>query len=81
MNLKCIFGFHKWEYKLENAEFIPATKSITPIGIAAKNKIFPTNTRFCNSCFKKQINVLGKWEKYKLSTEQKRDKKIKELGV
>jgi hypothetical protein len=77
MNVKCIIGFHKWEYKIENVEFTPATKLITPI----KNKIFPINTRFCNSCFEKQINVSGKWQKYKLSTEQKRSKIIKNLGI
>ena len=76
---------HKWIYKVEDITLIQ--------GVYSTNKITkPTNVRFCERCCKKQksrwnIGVNPKilshndWLNWQLNKSEKRDKKLKELGI
>jgi hypothetical protein len=83
MSFKCkIFG-HKWNvYKEDIPYMIPGSNSHNNITIICE-KYF----RICDRCYYKQIrdHYTGKekndWSEYVLSTEELRNKKLKELGI
>ena len=83
MSLSCkIFG-HKWNvYKEDIPYMIPGSNSHNNITIICKKDF-----RICDRCYYKQIrdHYTGKektdWSEYVLSTEELRNKKLKELGI
>lgn len=87
MNLKCkVFG-HKWQDYKEDVPHITA-----PVNLAYKvipSYTFKVNTefRYCPRCFTNQIRVAHSgdektdWWNVALNLEQKREKKLMQLGV
>jgi len=86
MRLKCLLS-HKWLYKTEKVKFTsPRTLSFPDHTME-----LTTNVRLCTNCYKKQrVGLMptqgfsGKtnWVDYdKLSREELRDKKLKEIGI
>lgn len=77
---------HKWIYKVEDITLIQGVYSNCKV-------IKPTNVRFCERCHKKQKSRWSSLESLKhlrnsdwldwdfLNTSEKRDKKLKELGI
>ena len=74
MNIKCLFR-HKWEYGTEEVTY-------TAILAVKKEMTMIHRSRCCERCSLKQIQMIGgDWIKWGMSTEEKRDKKLKDLGI
>ena len=75
MNWKCLFG-HKWTYSKQNFNLVE---------IFGTDRInVDMSVRICKKCYKKQrktetINPV--WKDVSLTKSEKRDKKLKELGL
>ena len=86
MKWKCFFGRHKWDYSWESNKF-------TRLFDRSDVKYFMIRVRYCTECGKKQrssnmpsnnFSVQGNstWLDYNnLTVEQKRDKKLNDLGL
>jgi hypothetical protein len=86
MKWKCFFGRHKWEYSWEQAEFARLFNK-------SDVKYFQIHVRYCPECGKKQrgstmpsnnFSIQGNqnWIDYNVMTvDQKRDKKLSDLGI
>jgi hypothetical protein len=84
VSLLCLIN-HKWIYKVEDITLLQ--------GFSSYEITKPTNVRFCERCHKKQKSRWSSLESLKhlrnsdwvdwdfLNTSEKRDKKLKELGI
>jgi hypothetical protein len=72
-SFKCSISLHNWEHSKEDIEWESSIgKKIT----------ISTSIRICQNCHKKQRYSVQGWVDWnKLSKEQLRDKKIKQLGI
>lgn len=85
MNWRCLIN-HKWIYKVEDITLLQGVYSSYEV-------TKPNNVRFCERCHKKQKSRWSSLESLKhlrnsdwvdwdfLNTSEKRDKKLKELGI
>lgn len=76
---------HKWIYKIEDITYLQ--------GVYSNYEVTkPTDVRYCERCCKKQkscwtsLNSIknlrnSDWLDWELNTSEKRDKKLKELGI
>lgn len=84
-----MFFRHDWKYSREKIEYEVITSLPTGITVnVQQNPSYPklmidTNIRICNRCYKKQkVSKQGTaWTDYKLTEQQLRDKKLKDLGI
>ena len=76
MKLKCFFGLHKWDHSWEQAEFARLFNK-------SDVKYFQIHVRYCPECGKKQrsSNMPRSYYYNRMTVEQKRDKKISDLGI
>lgn len=84
MNWRCLIR-HRWIYKVEDITLIQ--------GVYSSHQVTkPTDVRYCERCCKKQksrwtIGVNPKilsnkdWISWELDKSEKRDKKLKEIGI
>ena len=86
MSFKCkVFG-HKWNVYKEDIQYmIPATSN-SHMSIPGFTVMYKKDFRICSRCYYNQIrdDYTGReidWSEYVLSTEELRDKKLKELGI
>lgn len=78
MNWKCLFG-HKW-----NCSNVTLTHTISYGPKNSRNKEYKSPMRICERCYKKQrrsFNPNKNWIDMDLTKSEKRDKKLKELGL
>ena len=77
---KCLFG-HDWEYGTEKVTY----KRIGSYHRQSNGDTldFEHRSRYCSKCCKKQIQLIGGgWNNWGLTTTQeKRDKKLNDLGI
>jgi hypothetical protein len=64
---------HKWKYKTEDINFFH--------GITGLKVNIPTKVRLCERCHKKQRSRGIHWIDWELTSEEEREKKLKELGI
>jgi len=66
---------HKWEYSTQEDKIVFNTTSLT----------LNRKTRYCEKCGRKESTILGgnnsSWHESKLTKEEERDKKLKDLGI
>jgi hypothetical protein len=68
---------HKWEYSIQEDKI---TFSAYSTSLTLNRK-----TRYCEKCGRKESTILGgnnsSWHESKLTKEEERDKKLKDLGI
>lgn len=87
MSFKCKILGHKWNVYKEDIPYMIPAISNSHMSIPGFTMMYKKDFRICDRCYYKQIrdHYTGKektdWSEYVLSTEELRDKNLKELGI
>ena len=73
-NIKCLLSFHDWDWSKEDIDWISSV---------GKKVTMNTHVKICQNCHKKQryMDNQGWVDWDRLSKEEIRDKKLKQLGI